>query len=152
MFPARPLRRLFFATMLLAACGFGQPFGNWKLNSVRSTFAGDLRPKTLTLRIEGHAKGEVVTMDRTELTGQTTSFSMLLYLDGVAREFQQGQCSGSQASRRIDSRSIEILRNCGADAWTRFRLTAAKNELILDISEQRAGSRRFDRRLIFEKE
>lgn len=138
--------------MLLAECGFGQPFGNWNLNSVRSTFAGDLRPRALTLRIESHAKGEVVTMDRTEFTGQMTSFSMLLYLDGVGREFQQGQCSGSQLSRRIDSRTVEILRNCGAGAWTSFRLTAAKNELILSISEQRAGSRRFDRRLIFEKQ
>jgi len=78
---------------------------------------------------------------------------MVLYLDGVARDFQQGECSGTQSSRRKDSQSVEILRNCGAGGWIRFiRRAAPKDQLVLEISEQRADGRRFGRRLIFEKQ
>jgi len=153
MFIAEPLQRLSLATVLVVSGCFGQLFGSWKLNAARSTFAGDIRPKSLTVRIEPRARGEVVTLDRTEVNGQTTSSSMVLYLDGVARDFQLGECSGTQSSRRIDSQTIEILRNCGASAWTRLvRRTAPKNELVLEISEQHADGRRFDRRLVFEKQ
>jgi hypothetical protein len=153
MFIAQPLRKFFLATVLLAAVCSGQPFGKWKLNLVRSTFAGDTRPKTLSLRIEPRATGEVVTLDRTEINGQMSSSSMVLYLDGVARDFQQGECTGTQSSRRIDSQTIEILRNCGASAWTRYvRRTAPKDGFILEISEQRADGRRFERRQVFEKQ
>jgi hypothetical protein len=55
-----------------------------KLNAARSTFAGDIRPKSLTVRIEPHARGEVVGLDRTEVNGQTNSSSMVLYLDRLA--------------------------------------------------------------------
>ena len=117
----------FRAAVLLAASCLGQPLGSWKLNAARSTFAGEIRPKSLTLRIEVRAKGEVVTFDRTEVTGRTTVSSMILYLDGVARDFQQDQCFGTQSSRRIDSETIEILRNGGLSAWIRFiRRTASK--------------------------
>jgi len=153
MFIAQPLRRLFPTVVLLAAICFGQPFGTWKLKAARSTFAGDIRPKSLTVRIEPRARGEVVTVYRTEINGQTTTCSMVLYLDSVARGFQQGECSGTQSSRRIDSQTIEVLRNCGPGVWTRFvRRRAPKDQRVLEISEQRADGRRFDRRLIFEKQ
>ena len=153
MFNAQPLRRLFPAAVLLAAICFGQPFGTWKLKAARSTFAGDIRPKSLSVRIEPRARGEVVTVYRTEINGQTTTCSMVLYLDGVARGFQQGECSGTQSARRIDSQTIEVLRNCGPGAWSRFvRRRAPKDQLVLEISEQRADGRRFGRRLIFEKQ
>jgi hypothetical protein len=128
-------------------------FGSWKLNPARSTFAGDIRPKSVTVRIEPCAKGEVVTLDRTEVNGQRTTSSIVLYFDGVARDFQQAECSGTQSSRRIDSQAVEILRNCGAGGWTRFvRRTTPKSQLVWEISEQRADGRRFDRRLVFEKQ
>ena len=144
---------LLIAAVIFAAGCFGQPLGSWKLNAARSTFAGEIRPKFGTLRIEARAKGEVFTLDRTEVNGQTTSSSSILFFDGVARDFREGECSGTQSSWQIDSQTIEILRNCGAGAWTRFlRRTAPKNELILEISEQRADGRRFERRLVFEKQ
>src|SRR5215469_15929408 len=153
MFIAQPRRRLFPAVVLLAVICFGQPFGTWKLKTARSTFAGDIRPKSLSVRIEPRARGEVVTVYRTEINGQTTTCSMVLYLDGVARGFQQGECSGTQSSRRIDGQAIEVLRDCGPGVWTRFvRRRAPKDQLVLEISEQRADGRRFGRRLIFEKQ
>jgi hypothetical protein len=33
-------------------------FGTWRLNAARSTFAGDIQPKSLALRIEPHAGGQ----------------------------------------------------------------------------------------------
>ncbi len=141
------------AAVLFATACLGQPFGEWKLNAARSTFAGEIRPKSITVRIEPRATGEVFTLDRTEVNGQTTSSSMVLYLDGMARNFQQGECSGTQFSRRINGQTVEILRDCGAGAWIRFvRRTAPKSQLVLEISERRADGRRFDRRLVFEKQ
>jgi hypothetical protein len=138
---------------LSAACWAGAADGTWKLNAARSTFAGDTQPRSFTIRIEPHAKGEVFTLDRIEADGRAVSCSSILYLDGGERDFRDGECSGTQSSRRIDSQTVEILRNCGAGAWTRFvRRIAAKNELVLEISEHHAGGRRFDRRLVFEKQ
>jgi hypothetical protein len=59
------------------ACGpvpsYADPiFGTWKLDRGRSTFAGHTQPKSLMVRIEPHAKGEVVKVDRTEVNGRAT--------------------------------------------------------------------------------
>lgn len=136
-----------------AACWAGAAFGTWRLNAARSTFAEDTQPRSLTVRIEPHAKGEVFTLDRIEADGRSVSLSTILYLDGTEREFRDGECSGTQSSRRIDSQTIEILRNCGTGAWTRLvRRTTPKNELVLEISERRADRRCFDRRLVFERQ
>lgn len=134
-------------------CWAGPAYGSWKLNVARSTFDGDVQPRSLTIRIDPHAKGEVFTLDRVEADGRAISASTVLYLDGTERDFSDDECSGTQSSRRIDSRSIEILRNCGAGAWIRFvRRTVSRDQLTLEISEQRADGRRFDRRLVFEKQ
>src|SRR6476619_1498055 len=95
-------------------------FGTWKLNAARSTFAGDTQPKSLIVRIEPHAKGEVFTLDRTEINGRATSSSILLYLDDTSRAFHDAGCSGTQSSRRVDSRTVEIFRDCGSGQKTRF--------------------------------
>ena len=140
--------------VLVGAAWAAEPdFGIWKMNPVRSTFWGDTQPKSFILRVEPHSKGEVFTLDRVETDGRATSSSTILYFDGVARDFQQGECSGTQSSWRMDSQTVEIFRNCRAGAWTKFvRRTALKTQLVLEISEQRADGRRFDRRLVFEKQ
>jgi hypothetical protein len=96
----------------------------------------------------------VVTLDRTETSGLATSSSMILYLDDVARPFQDAGCSGTQSSRRIDSQTVEVLRTCTSGESTKFlrRLDQYRKELILEITEQRSGGRRFDRRLVMEKQ
>src|SRR5262245_41457379 len=141
---------------LLIFVGWAQGgiFGSWKLNPARSTFSGVTPPKSLTLRVEPHAKGEVVTVDRTETSGRATSSSMILYLDGVARPFQDARCSGTQSSRRIDSQTVEVLRTCTSDESTKFLRRSAQQgkELILEITEQRSGGLRFERRLVLEKQ
>jgi hypothetical protein len=127
--------------------------GIWKMNPVRSNFSGDTQPRSFTVRVEPHSKGEVFTLDRVETDGRATSSSTILYFDGVARDFQQGECSGTQSSWRMDSQTVEIFRNCGAGAWTKFvRRAALKTQLVLEISERREDGRRFDRRLVFEKQ
>ncbi|MBV8847549.1 MAG: hypothetical protein JO307_32460 [Bryobacterales bacterium] len=146
------MRRALLLMPLAAACWAGAAYGTWKLNVAQSTFGGDTQPKSLTVRIEPHSKGEVFTFDRIEADGRVTSSSILLYQDGAERDFRDKECSGTQSSRRIDSNTIEILRNCGADAWTKLvRRTAPKDQLVLEISEQRHGGRRYDRRLVFQK-
>ena len=141
--------------VLIATVGWAEAaFGTWKMNAARSTFSGDGQPRILTVRIEPHAKGEVLTMDRTEADGRATSSSMILYLDGTARDFEDFDCTGTQSSRRVDGRTVEILRHCASGKSNRLvrRLAAQPNELILDITEQHPDGRRFERHLVFEKQ
>ncbi len=146
--------RVFPALALFAAISFGQTSGTWKLNAARSTFAGGAPFKSLIVRIEPHPKGEVFTLDRIETDGRTTSSSTILYFDGEPRRFDDFGCSGIQSSRRADDRTVEIVRMCASGGWIRFlrRVPAKSNEIVLDISEQSADGRRFDRRLTLEKQ
>jgi hypothetical protein len=141
---------LLFGTM----CWAQDAFGTWKMNPRRSQFAGDPYAKSVMVRIEPHARGEVFTLDTIGKDGHATTSSTLLYFDGQPRDFQEPQCSGIQSSRRVDSRTVEILRKCAGGAWTRFvrRLTAQPKELVLQITEQQPDGRRFERRLVLEKQ
>jgi hypothetical protein len=145
---------LLIPVLILVGWGQGGIFGSWKLNPARSTFSGVTPPKSLTLRVEPHTKGEVVTVDWTETSGRATSSSMILYLDGVARPFQDAGCSGTQSSRRVDSQTVELLCTCTSGESTKFlrRLAQQGKELILEITERRSGGRRFERRLVLEKQ
>ena len=139
---------------LLAVAGRAQTVvGAWKLNPARSTFSGQTQPKTLVLRVEPRPNGEVVTVDRTEVNGQSTSASSILYFDGAARSFENAGCSGSQTSRRLDEQSVEVLRQCTSGDWERVvrRLTQRGKELVVEITRQRSG-RRSEERLVLEKQ
>jgi len=142
--------------MLVGAAGVaarsmnGDAFGSWKVNPGRST-----NPYTgsLVLRIEPHAKGEVFTFDKTDADGRATSVSTILYLDGKAHDFQDAACSGTQSSWRADSRTVEILRQCGGGKWIRFvRRDRQPKGLILDVTEQDSDGYRVERRLLLEKQ
>ena len=129
--------------LLAVACWAGDAFGTWKA-----------KLSSLTVRFEQHAKGEVFTLDRTDGDGRATTSSTILYLDGHPRDFQDLGCSGTQSSRRVDSRTVEILRQCGSGEWTRFvrRMSGQPKELVLEITEQRPDGRRVERRLVLEKQ
>ncbi len=62
-------------------------FGSWKMNPGRSTLVAP-QPRSLIVRIEPHAKGEVLTLEKIERDGSMTSDSTILYLDGRLRDFQ----------------------------------------------------------------
>src|SRR6476620_9916948 len=150
--------RVLLVSMLLSAACLGQgPDGTpgiRKLNPARPTFAGGAPFKNLTLRIERHPRGEVFTLDRVEADGRTTNYSTILYLDGEPRRFEDFGCSGIQLSRRADERTVEMVRMCASGGWMRLlrRASAKADELLVEITEQSADGRRFDRRLTFEKQ
>ena len=150
--------RVLLVSTLISAAFFGQgpesATGTWKMNAARSRFAGGTPLKSLTVRIERHPKGEVFTLDRIEIDGRTTSSSTILYLDGEPRLFEDFGCSGVQSSRRSDERTVEIKRMCASGGWMRLlrRASAKSNELVLEITEQSADGRRFDRRLTLERQ
>jgi hypothetical protein len=148
------MRAILLMLLLTSAGSASDAFGTWKVNPARSTVAPDPRPKSITLRIESHAKGEVFTMDRIEADGRVTTSSTILYLDGQPREFQDLGCSGTQSSRRVDSQTVEILRSCASGEWVRLvrRLSAQPNQLFLEVMEQQASGHRFERRLLLEKQ
>ena len=141
--------------ILLAMTSWAEgAFGVWGLNPASSTLAGD--EKSVTLRIEPHSRGEVFTLDTLATDGRASTFSTILYLDGKAREFQDSSCSGTQLSRRLDSRTVEILRECASGARIRFvRRVVQPGVLILEITEeiteQQMGGRRSERRLFMKK-
>jgi len=106
------------------------------------------------VRFEPHAKGEVFTLDRIDGDGRATTSSTILYFDGKPRDFQDLGCSGTQSSRRVDGRTVEILRQCTSGERVRFvrRSGAQPKDLILDITEHHPDGRRLERRLVLEKE
>jgi hypothetical protein len=63
--------------LLLTVSGWADgAFGTWTMNPAQSTLGGDdPRPKSITIRIESHAKSEVFTSDRIEADGRPTTFS-----------------------------------------------------------------------------
>ena len=148
------MRTVLLLMPLGAACWAGAAYETWKLNAARSTFAGNPQPRSLTIRIEPHIKGEVFTMDRIEADGRATSVSTILYLDGTEREFRDRECSGTQSSRRIDGQTVEIVHKCASGGWTRLvrRSPASAKELIIEIMEQRNDGRRYERRLVLDKQ
>jgi Right handed beta helix region len=140
--------------MLFGAAGSIQgedAFGIWSLNPIRSTAA---YPEKVIVRIEPHTKGEVFTLDRIDRKGRATTSSTILYLDGKARDFQDSDCLGTQSSRRVDSRTVEILRTCADGRRIRFvrRLGGPPGELVLEITEQQSDGRRQERRLVLKKQ
>jgi hypothetical protein len=139
--------------MLVGATSWaGEAFGVWKLNPARSTLTGN--QKSVTLRIEPHTRGEVFTLDTVAADGKASTSSTILYFDGKTRDFEDSACSGTQSSRRVDSQTVEILRKCANSGWTRFvrRLAMQPKELILDITKQHTDGRRFEQRLVLEKQ
>jgi hypothetical protein len=138
--------------ILLAATSWaGEAFGVWKLNPARSTLAGN--QKSVALRIEPHTRGEVFTLDTVAADGRAATFSTILYFDGRPRDFQDSTCSGTQSSRRVDSRTVEILRECASGGQIRLlRRAVEPRVLILEITEQQTGGRRWERRLVMEKQ
>ena len=70
----------------------------------------------------------------------------------LPRRFEDFGCSGIQSSRRADERTVEIVRMCASGAWMWLlrRASATANELVLEITEQSADGRRFDRLLTLE--
>jgi hypothetical protein len=145
--------RALLATILIVTSCWAEPgaFGTWKMNPAHSR---DPYPTGLTVRFEQHPKGEVFTLDWIEADGRVTSSSTILYLDGKPRDFGDLRCSGTQSSRRVDSRTVEILRKCSTGESNRFvrRLGPQPKELILDISERQPDGRRFERHLVLEKQ
>jgi hypothetical protein len=140
--------------LLLTVSGWGgDAFGTWTMDPARSTANADPRPKSITIRIEPHAKGEVFTLDETDRKGRSTTSSTILYLDNKSRDFQGFECSGSQSSRRLDTRTVEILRTCVSGEWTRLvrRLTTNPQELVLEITEQQPDGGGRERRWVLKR-
>lgn len=138
--------------LLLGATAWAEDaFGVWKLNQARSTLAEN--QKSMTLRIEPHRQGEVFTVDTVAVDGRASTSSTILYFDGKPRHFQDSACYGTQSSRRLDSQTVEILRECANGGLTQVirRIAAPPGVLILEIFDQHSDGRRTERRLVMEK-
>ena len=146
--------RAILLMLLLGALGWADDaFGIWKVNPARSRLVEDTYPWAVIVRIERHAKGEVFTLEQIREKGEKVTTSMILCLDGKERELQGDTCFGTQSSRRVDGRTVEIVYRC-RDGWTRWmrRLPPETLELIFDVTEYLSDGRRFERRLVLEKQ
>jgi len=126
--------------------------GMWKLNPRRSAIERVDSPKALTLRIEHHPKGEVITLDRIGWDGRANSDSAILYLDGKPRLFLDDGCMGTQSSQRLDDRMVEIRLTCENGGWVRVIRRVTEAELILQASGRRSDGRQFETRMVFERQ
>ena len=140
-----------FAMWLSLPVYAADAFGVWRTNLRLSTNACN---HMMVVRFEPHRNGEVITVDQIDRHGRSTTSSTILYLDGQERPFEGFGCSGTQSSRRLDSQTVEILRACrsGESKWFVRRLSTDAKEMVLEVTEQQNHSRRFDRRLVLEKQ
>jgi len=146
------------AVALMSGCLWGsgqsQPgdaIGTWEVIPRLSTGA---RAEILAVKFDTHSKGEVFTIDRITRDGRATTSSTVLYFDGLPRDLQDFGCSGTQSSRRLDSRTVEIIRSCVNGGSSRLvrRLSTGGEELVLEIAEWEPGGRRVDRRLVLQRQ
>jgi hypothetical protein len=127
-----------FLMLVGAASWAADPFGTWKCTG-----------ESLTLCIAPHPRGEVFTMDTVAADGRALTSSTILYFDGKPRDFPDPSCSGTQSSRRVDARTVEILRKCaGGETRLIHRLASQPGALILDITEQHSDGRSSKRHLV----
>ena len=148
------MRTVLLLIVFTTACRADAMFGTWKMDVGRSKVTGSALPKSLTVRIEPHAKGEVFTLDRIESDGRTMISSTLLYFDGAPRDFEDFGCSGTQSSRRLDGQTVEILRVCASGEWTwLIRQSAVQSkEIIIDITETRGGRSNVEWHVVLKKQ
>jgi hypothetical protein len=148
------MRTVLFLIVFTTACRADAIFGTWKMDVGQSKVMGSAPSKSLTVRIEPHAKGEVFTLDRIEADGRSISSSTILYFDGAPHDFQDFECSGTQSSRRVDSRTLEIVRTCASGGSSKIvrRLAVNSKELTFDITEYQPDGRAFEQRLVLEKQ
>ena len=144
------MRAALLLILLSATSLAGEAFGVWKLNPGRSTRIEN--QKTVTVRIEPHTRGEVFTLDTLATDGRASTFSTILYFDGKAHNFQDSTCSGTQSSRRVDSRTVEIVRECGAGQVRLVRRAEEPRVLILEVIEQNSDGHRTELRLVMERQ
>lgn len=85
------------------------------------------------MRFESHAKGEVFTLDRIDQDGRAKSCSTILYFDGKARDFRDSGCAGTQSSRRVDTRTVEIERECIGREVRLIRRAEKPGVLVLEL-------------------
>jgi hypothetical protein len=139
--------------MLVGAASWaGEAIGVWKLNPARSIAPGNQR--SVTLRIEPHPRGEVFTVDTVAVDGRASTSSTILYFDGKARDFHDSDCSGTQSSRRLNSRTVEVRRECANGGHRQLirRSAAQPGVLILDITAQHPDGCRSEWHLVLEKQ
>ena len=145
--------RIALLAMLIGAFGTAwaeDAFGVWRVTPIRwAAPYSDL----VAVRFAPHAKGEVFTLDRMDADGHATTSSTILYFDGQPRELQDSGCVGTQSSRRVDRRTVEIVRTCVDGQRIRFvRRSAGPKDLVLEINAQQPNGRRLERRLILTKQ
>lgn len=104
------------------------------------------------MRIEAHTRGEVFTLDRVADDGRASTFSTILHFDGKARDFQDSGCAGTQSSRRVDNRTVELVRECVGRQVRLIRRAEKPGVLILEITEQKSDGRHSEQRLVMEKQ
>ncbi|MCU1236452.1 MAG: hypothetical protein JWP63_4419 [Candidatus Solibacter sp.] len=144
------MRAALLLMLLSATYRAGEAFGVWKLNTARSTRVEN--QKTVTVRIQPHTRGEVFTLDTLAEDGRASTYSTILYFDGKARKFQDSTCSGTQSSRRVDRRTVEIVRECGGGQVRLIRRAEKPRVLILEVTEQNSDGHRSELRLVMEKQ
>jgi hypothetical protein len=98
-----------------------------------------------------HIRGEVLTLDTVALDGRASTSSTILYFDGKIRESRGSECAGTQSSRRVDSRTVQILRECARGQVRLVRRAQKPGVLIREMSRQTLDGHRSERRFVLEK-
>src|SRR5262245_6134653 len=96
--------------VLFAAHGFAQTPGTWKMNPAKSKHNDQYGfPRSLVIRYEAHAAGEIVTIWRVTQDGRSETDSYLLRFDGKDYPHPRRERFDCYRARKLDNGAIDIL-------------------------------------------
>lgn len=140
---------------LLAGAVFGQTLGTWKMNPAKSKHndQGAL-PRSLVIRYEAHAEGEMVTIWRVTQDGRSETDSFILRYDGRDYPHPRTQRFDLFSARKLRDGATEVLFKKDGKVVGRQvrRLSGRGKQLTIEHQLVLATGERVERLLVFEKQ
>jgi hypothetical protein len=117
-------------------------FGVWKLNLARSTYSPGPPPfRRATRRIEGAGDGIKITDDQIRSRGGVTHFEWSGKFDGVDYPVQGVELVLTNAYRRIDDRTLELIQKIDGQVVATARLLISPDgRTITTVNSSRTAS------------
>jgi hypothetical protein len=151
---AAVLTSILTAQPCAARAGMDPWLGIWRLNPARSTQRAEPSPyKRVTLRIEPHADGLAVTYDMVGTRGGVTHLEWTGRFDGRDYAVQGVDYVLTNAYRRIDDRSYEIVVKVDGQlaATARALVSPDGNTLTVKTAERDAQGHTVDTVSVYER-
>jgi hypothetical protein len=146
--------RIVVLSLLIVGNSFPQALGTWKMNPPKSTMIGCPCPRSITLKFEASAKGEIQTIYKVSEDGSSETVSFILHLDGKDHGLASWPPFDAVTSIRVDARTAEISLKKNGEVLMRSlrRISPDGRWMTLEIWGFSTPGARFYRLLMLERQ